>query len=195
MADGHIYTLNFNIDRISHQDQEAEDDERFKPRVGETYHINEEAKPRQARMIANVDDILQVIRETPKPEDPKEKQILNLIHKEDNLTDLLYQFVGAGYSPGVNFESGRITALKLELNKIFCIIQAQQLIKSAIDGVVVVDSEEVYNNMNVAMCTLNSKLFLKSHLSYYTSKDLEVLDSYRTKPSAVASTSFRPPTS
>ena len=36
--------------------------------------------------------------------------------------------------------------------------------------------------MNVAMCTLNSKLFLKSHLSYYTSKDLEVLDSYRTKP-------------
>ena len=46
----------------------------------------------------------------------------------------------------------------------------------------VVDSEEVYNNMNVAMCTLNSKLFLKSHLSYYTSKDLEVLDSYRTKP-------------
>ena len=80
----------------------------------------------------------------PKPEDPKEKQVLTIIHKEDNLTDLLYQFVGAGYSPGVNFESGRITALKLELNKIFCIIQTQQLIKSAIDGVVAVDSEEVY---------------------------------------------------
>ncbi len=85
------------------------------------------------------------------------------------MTDLLYQFVGAGYSPGVNFESGRITALKLELNKIFCIIQAQ-----AIDGVVVVDTEEVYNNMNLSMCTLTSKLFLKSHLSYYTAKDLEV---------------------
>ena len=108
--------------------------------------------------------------------------MLTLIHKKDNLTDLLFQFVAAGYSPGVNFESGRITALKLELNKIFCIIQVQQLIKSAIDGVVVVDSEEVYNNMNLAMCTLNSKLFLKSHLSYYTAKDLEVLDTYRTKP-------------
>ena len=45
-----------------------------------------------------------------------------------------------------------------------------------------VDSEEVYNTMNLAMCTLNSKLFLKSHLSYYTAKDLEVLDAYRTKP-------------
>ena len=45
-----------------------------------------------------------------------------------------------------------------------------------------VDSEEVHNNMNLAMCTLNSKLFLKSHLSYFTAKDLEVLDAYRTKP-------------
>ena len=122
-------------------------------------------------MITNIDEILQVIREMPKPVltskgrdqgetkkgEKEEKQILTLIHKEDNLTDLLFQFVAAGYSPGVNFESGRITALKLELSKIFCIIQAQQLIKSAIDGVVVVDSEEVYNNMNLAMCTLNSK--------------------------------------
>ncbi len=32
---------------------------------------------------------------------------------------------------------------------------------SAIPGVVVVDTEEVYNNMNLAMCTLNS-IFLKS---------------------------------
>ncbi len=116
------------------------------------------------------------------PRTQNKKQVLILIHKEDDLTDLLFQFVGAGYSPGVKFESGRIAALKLELNKIFCIVQAQQLIKSAIDGVVVVDAEEVYNNMNLSMCTLTSKLFLKSHLSYYTAKDLEVLDSYRTKP-------------
>jgi len=40
-------------------------------------------------MIRNIDDILQVIREMPAPEDPKEKQVLTLIHKEDNLTDLL----------------------------------------------------------------------------------------------------------
>ena len=46
---------------------------------------------------------------------------------------------------------------------------------------VAVDSEEVYNNTNLAMSTLSSKLFLKSHLSHYTEKDLEVLDSYRTK--------------
>ncbi len=70
----------------------------------------------------------------------------------------------------------------MELDRIFCTIQAQELVKSAIAGVVVVDTEEVYNNMNLAVCTLTSKLFLKSHLFYYTAKDLEVLDSYRTKP-------------
>ena len=179
MTDGHIYTLNHDVKRL---EQKQDEQDTYTPTVGEMYYINEEAKPRPAKMITNIDDILQVIRNMPQPEDPKEKQVLTLIHKEDNLTDLLYQFVGAGYSPGVNFESGRITALKLELNHIFCIIQAQQLVKSAIDGVVVVDTEEVYNNMNWAMCTLTSKLFLKSHLSYYTTKDLEVLDSYRTKP-------------
>ena len=179
MTDGHIYTLNHDIKRLEQKENESD---HYAPTVCDTYYINEEAKPRKAKMIATIDDILQVVREMPAPEDPKEKQVLTLIHKMDNLTDLLYQFVGAGYSPGVNFESGRITALKLELNKIFCIIQTQQLIKSAIDGVVVVDNEEVYNNMNQAMSTLSSKLFLKNHLSFYTEKDSEVLDSYRTKP-------------
>ena len=42
--------------------------------------------------------------------------------------------------------------------------------------------EEVYKNMNKAMTALSSKLFFKSHLSRYTEKDLEVLDSYRTNP-------------
>ncbi len=56
------------------------------------------------------------------------------------------------------------------------------MIKLAIDGVVVVDSEEVYNNMNQVMSTLSYKLFLKSHLPFSTEKDFEVLDSYRAKP-------------
>ena len=181
MADGHIYTLNHDVKRLEQQQNEENADD-YTPKVGDTYHTKEDAKPRQAKMITTIDDILQVVREMPKPEDPTEKQVLTLIHKQDDLLALLDEFVKAGYSPGVCFDAGRVTALKLELNKIFCIIESQQLIKSAIDGAVVVDSEEVYNNMNQAMTALNSKLFLKSHMSYYTEKDLEVLDLYRTKP-------------
>ncbi len=72
------------------------------------------------------------------------EQFIKLIHREDNLTDLLYQLTDAGYSP-VNFEAGQITALKLEFNKRFFLIETQQLIKSAIDGDVVVDDEATYS--------------------------------------------------
>ena len=107
MTDGHIYTLNHDVKRLE-QKQDDSDDEggsgnKYTPRVGETYLIKEDAKPKPAKMIANVDDILQVIRDFPKPEHPDEKQMLNLIHRDDNLTELLYQFIDVGYSPGVNF--------------------------------------------------------------------------------------------
>ena len=105
-----------------------------------------------------------------------------MIHRDDDLTKLLHDLVQAGYSLGVNFEAGRVTALKMEFNHIFCIIETQPLVKSVIDGVVVIDREDVYNNMSQAMSALNSKLFLRSHLSHYTEKDLEVLDTYRAKP-------------
>ena len=36
----------------------------------------------------------------------------------------------------------------MEFNRIFCIIETQQLAKSVIDGVVVVDIEDVYNNVS-----------------------------------------------
>ena len=50
-------------------------------------------------------------------------------------------------------------------------IETQQLIKSVIDGVVVVDDEETYNNMSRAMTYMNGKLFLKSHLSTNTEQN------------------------
>ena len=124
MTDGHIYTLNHDMKRLEQKENEEYND-RFTPHVGDTYYIKEDAEQRQSKMFANIYDILNVIRIVPTPEEPKEKQVLTLIHKEDNLTDLLYQFIGAGYSPGVNFEPERITAWKLELNEIFCVIQFQ----------------------------------------------------------------------
>jgi hypothetical protein len=179
-ADGHIYTLNHCQSRIE-QKQDKEDDElEINLAVGENFVIREEAEATPAKMITDVNDLLRVVREQGEGGDGK--KFLKLVHREDNLTDLLYQLLDAGYSPGVNFEAGRITGLKLELNKVFVIIETQQLIKSAIDGVVAVEDEETYNNMNQAMTAMNSKLFLKSHLSFYTEQDVDILDAYRTKP-------------
>ena len=75
MTDGHIYTLNHDVKRLEQKEDDEEVDA-YTPMVGDTYYIKDDAKPRQAKMIANIDDILVVIRNMPKPEDPKENKSL-----------------------------------------------------------------------------------------------------------------------
>jgi hypothetical protein len=180
MANGHIYTLNHNIKRLEQkQDSECEE---IKPLTTSTdYMVKEDAKPIEAKMIDTIDDIVTIAKTIEKDSDFK---LVSLIHRQDNLIKLLNDLLEAGYNPGINFEVGRLTALKLSLNGIFFVIQTQQLIKSAIDGMVVVEDEATYNSMNQAMTSFNNKIFLSGHKSYYTDSDLDVLDEYRTKPIA-----------
>ena len=71
MTDGHIYTLNHDVKRL---EQKQDESDTHIPKVGETYYINAEAKPRPAKMITQIDDIMQVVRDMPKPEDPTKKK-------------------------------------------------------------------------------------------------------------------------
>ena len=71
--DGHIYTLNHDVKRIEQKQNEDDEEDTYSPKVGDTYYINEEAKPRQAKIISNVDDILDVTRNMPQPEGPREQ--------------------------------------------------------------------------------------------------------------------------
>jgi hypothetical protein len=178
MADDHIYTLNHNVKRLE-QKQDA-DCEEIKPlTVGNDYMIKEDAEAREAKMIDTIDDILMVAKTIEPPKEKSELKIVSLVHRQDNLTTLLYDLLDAGYNPGINFEAGRLTAIKVSLNGILFMIQTQQLIKSAIDGVVVVDDEETYNAMNKAMTAFNHRIFLNGHKSYYTDFDLDILENGR----------------
>ena len=60
MTDGHIYTLNFDLDKIAQKDQDAEVDD-LKRKVGDSFKTKEDVEPRQAKMINDVDDVLEVI--------------------------------------------------------------------------------------------------------------------------------------
>ena len=167
MSNGHIYTLNHNIKRLE-QKQDSECDDVKPLKATSDYTVREDSKVVEARMIDTIDDIVRIAR-TIEPD--TEFKLVSLIHRQDNLTMLLHNLLEAGYNPGINFEAGRLTALKLSLNGIFFMIQTQQLIKSAIDGVIVVDDEATYNAMNRAMTSFNHKIFLNGHKSYYTSFD------------------------
>ncbi len=112
VTDGHVYTLNHQQKRLEKFEGEDEAEQGYKLQVGENYLIKEDAEANPARMIDSIEDILRILKE----EDSKgasESKFIRLIHREDNLTDLLYQLSDVGYSPGINFEVGRITALKL----------------------------------------------------------------------------------
>ncbi len=76
-----------------------------------------DVEPTQAKMVPTIDDALQVVREMPPPANEDEKRCLTLFHKENDLRRLLSEFVQAGTFPGVSLDAGRVTALKLELNK------------------------------------------------------------------------------
>ena len=64
-----------------------------------------------------------------------------------------------------------VSSIKLNLK-----IQNQHLLTSEFDGVVCVNNEEIYNNMNQAMCSFNKSLFIVGHKSFYSDVDIQILD-------------------
>ena len=51
MTDGHIYMLNNDIKRLEQKQHDQEDysGDAYAPRVSETYHVNEDSKPRPTK--------------------------------------------------------------------------------------------------------------------------------------------------
>jgi hypothetical protein len=107
-ADEHIYTLKHNINQL----EQKQDAEAHTPTTSSDYIVKEGAEAKPSRMIDTIDDILDIARELQNTD----IRIIYLIHQKYDLIDLLYQLINAGYSPGINFEAGRITNLKLEFN-------------------------------------------------------------------------------
>ena len=136
-----------------------------------TYEDNE---PKQCRMISSVNDILMIAKEL-----GESSETMNLIHQDDDLVEIFYELVNAGYMPSVAYECGRLTRLVAKFNKIIFIIRTQQLVTSSIDGMVCVSSEIVYNNMEAAHVNFKKQLFRKEFKSYLTDLDITLLNEYR----------------
>ena len=131
-----------------------------------------------------------------------------LIHKDNNMTEVLYQFKKVGYEPYIRYRAGRISELRikftyksadtrkiirrkaqpyniptktLEKDKtITYIISTQDLSKETLERDIDADTEEKYNRIAEAMFIFNKKLFSSSHMSQYDDVDIEILDECRT---------------
>ena len=184
----HVYTLNYNLSSL---EQKMDVKPEFYVRANSDYHIGEEKKDQQFKMISHIDDLLALVNAIAIEykgvvrKDQPDKVVLNLIFKNDKLIELLYQLKDAGYDPSIKYEGGKLTHIWLTLQikcklKVCIAIRTQQLAISNNDGECDVSSAEIYNNMSAAMNTFNNAVFKSEHKSYYSKQDIDILDEYRT---------------
>jgi len=179
MTDGdHIYVLNHDLDRLAQKlIDDDDDDEEYRVYASPDYRVDEEKEAARYRMIESVDDILLILRTADEDED---SELVYLVHKYDDLEEMLWQLREAGYTPQPKYQAGKISHLFMTFNKTTFILKGQQLAPSGIDGTVEVAQEDTYNRMNEAMTTFNNRLFRQEHKSFYTQEDVDILDEYRT---------------
>jgi len=177
----HIYTLNHDLKRLK---QKLHEDYGFTLSASENYYINEKEKYNTFKMLENIDDVLKVIKThiAKHPDEKDDVQVsFNCVYKTDNLEKLLFEIIGAGYDPQINFNAGNIQRIVLRLQKRFTfLVTSQQLLPDSIDGQIDCNHEDEYNNMYVAQGEFYDALFNPSHKSYYSSHDIDILDEYRT---------------
>ena len=107
MNDNHIYTINQNALSLQHISEDEEPNE-YLVYASNDYRVKE----REAIdnfMIDTMDDILKVAKVT-----ATDTPTRFLIHKSNNLIDLLYDCIASGYKPGIGFTSGNVSSIKLE---------------------------------------------------------------------------------
>ena len=176
MTDGnHIYVLNHDLDKLA---QKLDDDEEeYRVYASPDYRVDEEKEAARYRMIESVDDILLILRTA---EEDEVSELVYLVHKYDDLEEMLWQMRDAGYTPQPKYQAGKISHLVMTFNKTTFILKGQQLAPTGIDGTVEVAQEDTYNRMNEAMTAFNNRLFRLEHKSFYTQEDVDILDEYRT---------------
>ena len=173
--DDHVYTLNHRLKQLSRTLEDNDKDD-FVVYTSNEYYIDENRTPAKHFMIDSIDDILNVINvikevateeEEPQEEDEDEKkETTYLVHKYDDLEELLWQLHDARYTPGIVFQAGKITSIQIEVDGMHFTIRSQQLNKEEIDGMIEVSQDLVYNRTSEAMIEFQNKIIRKDPVSY-----------------------------
>ena len=194
IKNNHIYPINANQDRLCQLNGERAID--FT--ASKNFYITDKTEPPKYKMFSHIDELLKLT----------DQDEYYLIHKENNLTKVLYQFKKVGYEPYIRYRAGRISELRikftyksadtrkiirrkaqpyniptktLEKDKtITYIISTQDLSKDTLERDIDADTEDKYSRIAEAMFIFNKKLFSSSHMSQYDDVDIEILDECRT---------------
>ena len=195
IKNNHIYPINANQDRLYQVDAK---EKCLDIKVSKNFYITDKTAPPKFKMFSHIDELLKLT----------DQDEYYLVHKDNNLMEVLYQFKKVGYEPYIRYRAGKISDLKikftyksadtkkiirrraqpyniatktLEKDKtINYIISTQDLSKDTLERDIDADTEEKYNRIAEAMFVFNKKLFSSSHMSQYDDVDIEILDECRT---------------
>ena len=205
IKNNHIYPINANQDRLSQVDAKensrssrASGEASLDIKVSKNFYITDKTAPPKYKMFSHIDELLKLT----------DQDEYYLIHKDNNLMEVLYQFKKVGYEPYIRYRAGKISDLKIKFTyksadtkriirrkaqpyniptktlekdmTVNYIISTQDLSKDTLERDIDADTEEKYNRIAEAMFIFNKKLFSSSHMSQYDDVDIEILDECRT---------------
>ena len=172
IKNNHVYPINANQDRLC----QLKVGDQYCAKASSNFLISDKTEPPKFKMFSHIDELLKMT----------EHDEYNLIHKDNNLNEVLFQFRKVGYEPMIKYQGNRIVELRArytekKTRKIRTyIIKTQDLSKEIIERDVYTDTEEKYNRIVEAMFDFNSKVFSESHKSDYSELDVTILDECRT---------------
>ena len=177
VKNSHIYTFNEDIKSL---EQTGGKGKNLIVKATTDYHLNEKEEPPEYKMFRCADDLLKYV-EPPKAKGEKKETVTKyMIPENNNLTEIFFEMVGAGYEPSITLQAGIVTQIKARFNRTRFIIKSQNLIRDSADGNITIDDEETYNNMNRAMFEFNKSLFNPLHKSFYNEEDLNIYEQVKT---------------
>ena len=194
IKNNHIYPINANQERLCQLSGQPS----FEFTASKNFYITDKTEPPKYKMFSHIDELRKL----------NDQDEYYLIHKDNNMAEVLYQFKKVGYEPYIRYRAGRISELRIKFTyksadtrkiirrkaqpyniatqtleedkTITYIISTQDLSKDTLERDIDADTEEKYNRIAEAMFIFNKKLFSSSHMSQYDDVDIEILDECRT---------------
>ncbi|MFM7979519.1 MAG: hypothetical protein ACKPKO_09410, partial [Candidatus Fonsibacter sp.] len=172
--------LNQDLDNLA---QKSEDDDDYSISVGSNFDIPDKPSERSNHIILeHIDEMFEIFRDQPAVEGKEEEEsnIIYMIHQTDNLEAIVWQLYDAGFRPNIKNGAGKLSWVSLTVNNHTCIIQCQQMIDGAIDGMMEVQDTGVFNILQDVKTECHYQLFKSEHKRYYTPQDIDNLDECKT---------------
>ena len=101
IKNNHIYPINGNQDRLF----QLEGGKRsLDIKASKNFYITDKTEPPKYKMFSHIDELLKLT----------DQDEYYLVHKDNNLTEVLYQFKKVGYEPYIRYRAGQISELKIK---------------------------------------------------------------------------------